>query len=193
MGVSGGWVGWLTKTGRSFSESAEESYQGKDGTCMVCLVGSRGLGLSRLALWCSPVNVGAKSSCAHFLFLGIDFLRYLPLPSNLSALFLFPFSWTGSACVHSWGGGACAPWVRTWLAGGVASSCCLSGGLVSWFGESHKLHTVFFRSWDTLVCIFGRLLVGCRSAPTRLDQSPCFTQTLFQVMFQALGEMKNEI
>lgn len=107
MGVSGGWVGWLTRTGRSFSESAEESYQGKDGTCMVCLVGSRGLGLSRLALWCSPVNVGAKSSCAHFLFLGIDFLRYLPLPSNLSALFLFPFSWTGSACVHSWGGGMC--------------------------------------------------------------------------------------
>lgn len=40
----------------------------------------------------SPVDVGAKSSWAHFLFLGIDFLRYLPLPSNLSALFLFPFS-----------------------------------------------------------------------------------------------------
>lgn len=69
-----------------------------------------------------------KFFCAHFLFLGIDFLWYLHLPSNLSSLFLFPFSWTRWACVHSWGRRVCAPWVRTWLAGGDASSCCLSGG-----------------------------------------------------------------
>lgn len=167
------------RAGRSFSESAEESFQEREVICTVQLAGSRGLGLSLLALWLQPREPGCQGPsffCAHFLFLGIDFLWYLHLPSNLSSLFLFPFSWTRSACVHSWGGGS-VPHESglDWLEEMPALAASLEGLNVSWFGESNKLHTVFFSSWETLGYIFGWLLGGGCSSPTRLGQ----TQTCF--------------
>lgn len=34
---------------------------------------------------------------------------------------------------------------------------------------------------------------GCCSSPTRRDPNLCFSQTLVQLMFEAVGEMRNEI
>lgn len=42
-------------------------------------------------------------------------------------------------------------------------------------------------------CVSGLLPIWRHSSPARLGQNPCFTRTLFELMSQPPGEMKNEI
>lgn len=60
-----------------FSGSAEERYRVRYLNRSAHLAGPSAVSLSLLPLWAQHQELGAKDSCTHFLFLGMDFHRYL--------------------------------------------------------------------------------------------------------------------
>lgn len=131
------------------------------------------LGLSLLALWIQCCELGCQALLWPFPFSwnrcsqisSSSFKSSFPLSFFLNKISLCSFL----------GCRIYAPWVRTWLVGRDASSCCLPGGLgclLVWGKVTNYLLQNLGRlyqnqrSWATLVCTFGLLLpLGVAQTP----------------------------
>lgn len=131
----------------------------------------------------SPQELGAKSSCAHFLFLRINFL--IPT-SSFKSFHLFPFSWTRSALCSLLGVGYVTQVSGTWLQGCWSLLCPWITWIPPGLGRVANCSILQQKQWHTGMCL------ACLWFDVAFFQL-CLAHTLFQLIAQPPCEMKNGI